>query len=88
MFQQNAIKWFFVCVTDFGNIKPLFHEAITSHDPLQKIYPNLARTCKNKFYDNIIKVNWLNLSKNFYYGITDRRGTKPPTPVSDRVKKL
>ena len=35
-------------------------------------YPNLARTCKNKFYENKIKLNWLNSFKTNYYGITDR----------------
>ena len=31
-----------------------------SHDPLQKIYPNLARKHKNKFHENKIKLKWLN----------------------------
>ena len=72
MFQQNANKLFLVCVTNSRNIIPLFHGKVISHDPLQNIYPNLARTCKNKFYKNKIRLNWLNLLKKFYYGITDR----------------
>ena len=38
----------------------------------KKTYPNLARTCKNKFYENKIKLSWLNLLRNIYCGITDR----------------
>ena len=49
-----------------------------SHDPLQKIYPNLARKCKNKYYEHKIKLNWLNLLKKFYWGITERG--QNPTP--------
>ena len=60
MFQQNANKWFFVCVTNSRNIIFLFHKKVISHDLLQKIYPNLARTCINKFYENKKKLNWLN----------------------------
>ena len=90
MFQQNANnanKVFFVCVTNSRNIIPLFHKKVISHDPLQKIYPNLARTCKNKFHDNKIKLNWLNLLKKIHYGITDRGGgwQKAPPSMSDRV---
>ena len=55
MFQQNANKLLFVCVTNSRNTLPLFHKKVISHDPLQKIYPNLARTCK--FYENKIKLN-------------------------------
>ena len=65
MFQQNANKLFFVCVTNSRNIIPLFHKKVIYHDSLQNIYPSLARTCKNKFYENKIKFNWLNLLKNF-----------------------
>ena len=43
MFQQNANKLVFVCVTNSGNIIPLFHKKVTFHHPLQKKYPNLAR---------------------------------------------
>ena len=87
MFQQNANKCFFVCVTNSGSIIPLFHKNVISHDPLQKICSNLARpTCKNKLYENKIKLNWLNLFNFFYYGIIDRvGGKKPPTPMSDSV---
>ena len=55
MFQQNAKKLFFVCFTNSQNTLPLFHKKVISHDPLQKIYPNLARTCR--FYENKIKLN-------------------------------
>ena len=64
---QNANKCFFACVTNSRNIIPLFHKKVITHDPLQKIYPNLGRTCKNKFYENKIKLNWFNqLKKNYY----------------------
>ena len=49
---------------------------VLAHDPLQKIYSNLARTSKNKFYENQIKLNWLNLLKKFYYGVTDKAAKK------------
>ena len=62
------------------NIIPLFHKKIISHDLLQKIYPNLARTCKNKFYENKIKFSWLNPLKNFHYSVTDRGTKKHPFP--------
>ena len=75
-----------VCVTNTQNIIPLFHKKVISHDPLQKIHPNLARTCKNK-YENKIKLNCLKLLKKFYYGIADRRPKSPPAPVPDSVKK-
>ena len=52
---------FFVCVTNSGDIIPLFHKKAISHDPLRKIYQNLAETCKNKFYQNEIKLDWLNV---------------------------
>ena len=52
MFQQNANKSFFVCVINTHNIIALFHKKFISHDPPQRIYPNLARTCKNQFYEN------------------------------------
>ena len=57
------INDFFICATNSRHITPLFHKKVISHDPLQKNYPNLARTRKNKFYENRIKLNWLNLSK-------------------------
>ena len=76
IFQQNANKWFFVCVTNPRNIISIFHKKVLAHDPLQKIYSNLARTSKNKFYENEIKLNWLNLLKNFYYGVTDKWAKK------------
>ena len=38
----------------------------------QKICSNIARPCKNEFYVNKIKLNWLNLFKKIYYGITYR----------------
>ena len=85
MFLQNANKCFFVCATNSRNIILLFPKKVISHDPLQKLYANLARTCKNKFYENKIKLEWLTLFKKFYYGITDRGAKKLP-PVSDRVK--
>ena len=37
MFQQNANKLFFICVTNSQNIIPLFHKELVSHDPLQKM---------------------------------------------------
>ena len=83
MFQQNASKLIFVCVTNSQNVRPLFHKSVISHNPLQKIYLNLARKCKNEFNENEIKFNWLKLLKKFCYGITDRRTKKPPLPVSD-----
>ena len=49
MFQQNGNEWFLVCVTDSRNIIPLFHKKFISHDPLQKIYPNLAKQMKINF---------------------------------------
>ena len=55
MFQQNADKWFFVCVTNSRNIIPLFHVKIMPNDSLQMIDLNLARTCKNKFCENKIR---------------------------------
>ena len=55
MIQQKANKWFFVYVTNTWNIIPLFGKKVISHKP------NVARTCKNKFYENKIKLNWLNL---------------------------
>ena len=67
MFQQNASKKFFACVTNSRNIIPLFHKKARSRDPLEKIYPNLARTCKNKLYEYKIKLTWLNILKNVYY---------------------
>ena len=76
----------FVCVTNSRNIIPLLQKKVISHDRLQKIYPNLASTCKSKFYENKIELNWLNLLKIIYYGITDR-GQKNPIPMSDRVKE-
>ena len=57
MFQQNTNKWFFVYVTNSRNIIHVFPKKIISHNPLQKVYPNFARTCKNKFYENKIKLN-------------------------------
>ena len=73
MFQQNANKWFFVCVANSRNVRHLFLKKVISYDTLPKIYPNLARTYKNKFHGNKIKLNWLNLSKKkFYYSMTDR----------------
>ena len=61
------------------NIILLYHKKIISHDPLQNIYPNLAGTCKNKFYENKIILNSLHLLKN-YYGITDCWGKVPVPP--------
>ena len=61
MFLQNANKCFFVCATNSRNIILLFPKKVISHDPLQKLYANLARTCKNKFYENKIKLDWLTL---------------------------
>ena len=63
IFQQNANKYFFVSVTNSRHITPLFHKNVISHDPQQKNYPTLAQTCKNKFYENRIKLSWLNLLK-------------------------
>ena len=64
MFQQNANEGFFAGATYSRNIIPFFHKKVISHDPLQKIYPNLARACKNEFHENKIKLTWLNLLKN------------------------
>ena len=90
MFQQNANELFFVCVANSRNIIPLFHRKVISHDPLQKNYPNLARTYKNKFYENKINLNLVKSIKKNYYGIIDRGAKKPPPPIppsmSDRVK--
>ena len=72
------------CVPDSRNVMPLFHKKVTSHDPLQKIYPNLARMCKNKYYENKIKLNWLNQLKKSCYGITDRGDQKVPPPPNVR----
>ena len=36
---------------------PLFQKKVISHNPLQNIYPNLARVCKNKFHENEVKLN-------------------------------
>ena len=63
MFQQSAYKWFFEGANNSLNFIPIFHKKVISQDPLQKIYPNVARTCKTKFYENKIKLNWLNLFK-------------------------
>ena len=54
---------------------------VISHDPLQKTYQNLARTCKDKFYENKIKLNWLKPIKKIYCDMTDRDGGKPPLPA-------
>ena len=63
----------------------------------KKIYLNLARTCKNNFYENKIKLDWINQFKKKwkYYVITDRgsgggggggRGRpKRPAPPFQRV---
>ena len=56
----------FACATNSRTIIPLLHRKVISHDPIQRIYPNLAKTGKNKFYENEIKLNWLNVSKKFY----------------------
>ena len=66
----------FVCVTNSQNIIPLFHKKVISHDHLQNIYSNLAGTCKNKIYENKIKLNWLNVLKKIYYCITNRGAKK------------
>ena len=50
------------------NIIPRLHKKVMSQDPLQKIYPTLAKTCKNKFHENKIKLNWLKLLKKCHYG--------------------
>ena len=65
-----------------------------SHDLLQKIYSNLgpkARTYKNKFYENEIKFNLLNLLKKVslqYNWQTGGVGVQPspPPPVPDSLK--
>ena len=46
----------------------------------KKTYPNLARTCQNKIYENKIRLNWLNLLKIFFYGTTDREGGGQKSP--------
>ena len=56
MLQQDANN-FLLCVTNSQNIMPFFNRKVISHDPLQKNFPNLARMCKNKFYENKIKLN-------------------------------
>ena len=65
----------FVCVTNSPNIIPLFLKKFISCDPSQNIYPNLARTCKNKFYGDEINLHNLNLLKKIYYRI---EGSTPP----------
>ena len=87
MFLQNANKCFFVCATNSRNIILLFPKKVISHDPLQKLYANLARTCKNKFYENKIKLDWLTLFKKFYYGITDRGAKKLPPPCQIELRE-
>ena len=67
MFQQNESK----SIEFVSNSQNTFHKKVKSQDPLQNIYSNLPRTCKNKFHKNKIKLNWLNLFKKFYYGITE-----------------
>ena len=37
MFQQNANKLFFICVTNSQNIIPLFHKKFISLHPLQEM---------------------------------------------------
>ena len=81
MFQKNANERSFVCVTNSESNLHLFHKKVISQDPLQQIYPNLARTYKKIFHENKIKPNWLNLLKNFYYSLTDSgRGKKAFLP--------
>ena len=92
MFQQNANKWFFECVSNSRNIIPLFHKKVISCDPLQKINQNLARKSKNKFYENKVKLNWLNLFKKillWYNWLEVAKSPPSPSPLSvlDRVKK-
>ena len=55
MFQQNVNKQFLVCVNNSQNIIPFFHKNVISHDSLKKIYPNLTRTCKNKYYEQMVQ---------------------------------
>ena len=57
MFQQNSNKRSFARVINSRNIIDIFHKKVLSHDPLQKGYPNLAKTCKNKFYEIKIILN-------------------------------
>ena len=55
MFQQNANKWFFVCVTNSRNIVPLFHKKVISHDPLQKLY---------QIWPERVKINFMRIKKS------------------------
>ena len=88
MFQQNANKWFFVCVKNSRNIIPPFHKKVISNDPPQNIYPNLTRTGKNKFYENKIKLNRLNpLKKKFWRYNWCGLGETQARPLPDRVNK-
>ena len=66
----NKIQKIFVCVNYSRNIIPIYHKSHMSWLSW-KIYPNLARMCKNKFYENKIKFIWLNLFKKFYCRRTD-----------------
>ena len=68
MFQQNGNKQ----IKYVTNSQNTFHKKVKSHDPLQNIYSNLPTACKNKFHENKIKLNWLNLFKKICYGISDR----------------
>ena len=77
------INDFFVCVTNSQNIILIFHKKVISHDLLQKSYPNLARTCKNKFYENKIRLQLAKPIKKFLL-----RQKALPSPVSGRVNKL
>ena len=85
-----------MCVTNSRNITPLFHKKAIPHDHLQKRYPNLARTCENKFYENEMQLNWLIQSKKLLLRYNWKRGegggavespSSLPRPVLDRVKK-
>lgn len=52
----------------------------------KKNYVNLARTCRDKFYENKINLNWIRLLKTFWYSITDRTGMTKSPPLLDDDK--
>ena len=63
---------------------------VISHNPLEKLYQNLARMCKKEFYENKINLNWLKLLRKIYYVVTDREGGQkapppPPLPPSCQI---
>lgn len=41
------------------------HRKSISHNPLVRYLPNLVRICKNKYYENKMKLKWSNCSNVF-----------------------